>query len=126
MTAQTDRELLEAAARAAGVPLRVVGAEPGSYALYPEADGVDRMRCMQQWNPLTSSADAFELAVKLRINIEHLNTMSGKPYGINCWPSGRGDCGFRETGNVSDPAAATRRAITRAAAAMDSKSGADG
>jgi hypothetical protein len=65
----TDRELLEAAAKAAGVPLRVVGAKPGLYALYPDTDGVDSMCRMQQWNPLTDDGDALRLAVRLNIPV---------------------------------------------------------
>lgn len=48
----TDRELLERAAKAAGIPSRVIGAKPGFYALYPDRDGVEKFMCMDQWNPL--------------------------------------------------------------------------
>lgn len=63
MSKDTDRELLEFAAKAAGIPLRVVGAEPGYYALYPGRDGVEKFCCMDNWNPLTDDGDAFRLAV---------------------------------------------------------------
>jgi hypothetical protein len=53
--------------------------------------------------------------VKLRINVEHAETLGRQLYGVNCWPVGRGDCGYMET-DLSDPCAATRRAIVRAAA----------
>ena len=107
MTDTTDRELLERAARAAGRSL-ISGH-------HDDNRGV--LTTLGWWNPRDSSADALELAVKLRINIEFMRTMGGDDAGTNCWPLGRGDCGAAEHGD--DPAAATRRAITRAAASMD-------
>ncbi len=120
MSDQTDRELLEMAAKAAGydtshpmnrermeldppVPSLWIRYENGMFAT--------------SWNPLESDADALRLAVKLRLNIEHMETMNRKSHGINCWPVGRGDCGISET-DISDYASATRRAIVRAAAAI--------
>lgn len=54
-----DRELLEMAAKAAGIP------EPWSH---------DRMAafqyCALYWNPLEDSGDAFELMGKLKLNIK--------------------------------------------------------
>jgi hypothetical protein len=64
-----------------------------------------------QWNPLTDDDDALRLAVKLRMV---LDTSTGDaihvqyPFGTNYYP-------LCEEGD-SDPYAATRRAITRAAA----------
>ncbi len=104
----TDRELLEAAAKAAGVPLRVVGAKPGLYALYPDTDGVASMCRMQQWNPLTDDGDALRLAVKLRLEVD----CEHDPIAV-----GSGSVGVREP-HDGDHYAATRRAIVRAAAAM--------
>jgi len=54
-----------------------------------------------QWNPLTDDGDALRLAVKLRINVEPVYVWHGP------WTNG---------GTLEDPYAATRRAITRAAA----------
>jgi hypothetical protein len=93
----SDRELLELAAKAAGYTL-------GSTTL---DDGY--------WDPLIDDGDALRLAVRLSINIEHAETLGRKPHGVNCWPVGRGDCGHMET-DLSNPLAATRRAIVRAAA----------
>jgi hypothetical protein len=90
----TDKELLELAAKAAG--LEVVTPTMLTYG---------------QWNPLTDDGDAFRLAVKLEIAIN--------PY------AGKTVFAHNESGRLGhekwdcwddDPYAATRRAITRAAA----------
>jgi len=99
----TDRELLVAAAKAAGI-----GSYKGDYA-----NGLDTKTGF--WNPLTDDGDALRLAVKLRINIEHAEKLGRKSHGVNCWPVGRGDCGHMEN-DLRDYGAATRRAIVRAAA----------
>ena len=103
----TDRELLELAAKAAGE------LTPSWYGNSAYMDGV-----LSRWNPLTDDGDALRLAVKLRINIEHMQTMGRADFGINCWHVGRGDCGVSEDGDLSDYASATRRAIVRAAASI--------
>jgi hypothetical protein len=71
----------------------------------------------EPWNPRNSSADAFDLAAKLRINIEHMAAMHGRDYGINAWPRGMGDCGV-EVNDIENYAAAMRLAVTQAAAAI--------
>lgn len=109
----TDRELLEAAAKAAEIDLWHADVFTTGLTRKVSGDGVLR------WNPLTDDGDALRLAVKLQINIEHMKTLGGEMFGINCWPSGRGDCGVSEDGDLIDYQAATRRAIVRAAAAMD-------
>ena len=95
----TDRELLEAAAKAAGMDIEW---QPCEWAHNNETG------C--EWNPLTDSGDAFELAVKLRLT-------------INCSYDEVALCGQEFTQkevfierNGEDPLAATRRAIVRAAA----------
>jgi hypothetical protein len=99
----TDRELLEFAAKAAVIDaLRLPHAWPDRF----DDD---------QWNPLADDGDALRLACHLRINIEHIENSGRRPFGVNCWPLGRGDCGHTET-DVTDYNAATRRAIVRAAA----------
>ena len=111
----TDRELLEAAAKAAGIDLQhraMFGgdAEPGYYK-YPV--GVPPL--WTWWNPLTDDGDAMRLAVKLRMLIEPAKTMGGTFIEVHAHPSGRGDCaGVEQFGQ--DDFAATRRAIVRAAA----------
>ena len=105
----TDRELLELAAKAAGISLEY---RRGSDAYYYD----DIVTGREQWDPLANDGQALRLAVKLRINLEHMATMGGADFGINTWPRGRGDCGVSEDGDLSDYEAATRRAIVRAAA----------
>jgi len=105
----TDRELLEAAAKAAGILIyfddvgqccqRVPGDQLSTYL----------------WEPLEDDGDALRLAVKLRLRV--------------CTPTTDTDCALVSNGNVvaysedeleevtiTDLYAATRRAIVRAAA----------
>lgn len=118
-----DRELLEAAARAAGYTHLTEWAERitdwdsphhGESALHAAGAGG---QC-RSWNPMADDGDALRLAVKL-----HLRVL---PYP--------GDRAVRVThvsildeivswGTPQDPAAATRRAIVRAAAAMGERDG---
>lgn len=112
----TDRQLLEDAARAAGHTLRkAMEYEDGSswYGIIASGDEYS-----EDFDPLNDDGDALRLAVKLRINIEHMADMGGRDFGINCWPRGKGDCGCSEEDDLSDYEAATRRAIVRAAAAI--------
>jgi hypothetical protein len=83
----SDRELLELAAKAAGID--------------PNWDGL-----YWQWNPLTDDGDALRLAVKLR----HFRVGLGECIGRGAYSH----IAMLESG--PDPDAATRRAITRAAA----------
>ena len=93
----TDRELLEAAARAMGekVPPRFFD---------------DDTACLlsgQHWNPLTDDGDALRLAVRLEIDL-----CFGANYVI-------ADGAQQPTvNNANDPYLAVRRAIVRAAAAI--------
>ena len=107
----TDRELLEAAAKPAGLKVEWVEAHQCFWVALGQG------LAHKPWLPLTDDGDALRLAVKLRINIQHAETFGRKTYGVNCWPAGRGDCGVLDT-EITDYGAATRRAIVRAAAAM--------
>jgi hypothetical protein len=93
----TDRELLEAAAKAAGI------------GCYGWKDGSLMTFQAEPWNPLTDDGDAFRLAVSLRLCISppdpYLNKVYVSAYGAGAVE----DCG-------DDPYAATRRAIVSAAA----------
>ena len=94
----TDRELLEAAAKAAGANDVYWCDEYHRMQIgMPHKAGIN----YEEWNPLTDDGDALRLAVKL--NIEAGNP--GMRLSID-WEAG------------TDPYAATRRAIVRAAAAM--------
>ena len=95
----TDRELLEAAARA------FLPAENLKCASFMAG-------FMSNWNPLTDDGDALRLAVKLRLT-------------VNCSYSNVAVVGqefkqayFMKECNKDDPYAATRRAIVRAAAEL--------
>jgi hypothetical protein len=85
----TDRELLEAAAKAAGNGF-VIG----------------------YWNPLTDDGDALRLAVKLGIDL----TFYLDAQGEGPWVEAATDDAARDELLQADPYAATRRAIVRAAA----------
>ena len=89
-----DRELLELAAKAAGIEINWFKWE----------------RLTHQWNPLVDDGDALRLAVKLRIRFDR-HTVHPFVAAFCNDVAGR----FEEPDN-GDPYAATRRAITRAAA----------
>ena len=95
----TDRELLENAAKAAGLSL----------SRCDDSVWDDERADYVGWNPLTDDGDALRLAVKLKMNI-HLdsNMVDVDPDGVS-W--------FSEA-YLDDPLASTRRAITRAAAEL--------
>ena len=114
----TDRELLELAAKAmqnSGNPnfANFKTMEDGKSVCLDI--GHRRGAITSYWRPMYDDGDALRLALHLRINIEHVETSSRKPHGVNCWPVGRGDCSKFETA-LPDYNAATRRAIVRAAA----------
>jgi hypothetical protein len=115
----TDKEILELAAKAAGFGAPKTGRTCWTESEYPrnsEKYGalwnyVGHMDTAKLWNPLTDDGDALRLAVKLEIAI---NPFAGKTVVAHT-ESGRlghekWDCWD------DDPYAATRRAITRAAA----------
>lgn len=102
----TDRELLEYAAKAAGIELRAV-----------EINGIKHYFIGGRvWNPREDSGDAFNLLVKLRLSVQYDDLSAGgfvqvaapwaAEFSDNAWNEWIGD----------DPYAATRRAIVRAAA----------
>jgi hypothetical protein len=112
----TDRGLLEAAAKAAGVALRP--SEVKNVTRQGDDRFIGYMTDPEEWprgwfDPLTNDGDAMRLAVKLGVVISpwggtiYVNKAGAKPVDAreNFGPNG-------------DPYAATRRAIVRAAAAM--------
>lgn len=108
----TDRELLEAAAKAAGLVVNAL-----HQAARDRCGAVDVGLWIAGistcWNPLADDGDALRLAVKLRIEVEP-------------WIHGDSACARAACGEVlidephygDDPERATRRAIVRVAAAM--------
>jgi hypothetical protein len=89
----TDRELLELAAKAAKV-------DYGWQHIFNDYEGCTADKW--DWNPITDDGDALRLAVKLRITPNVESSMT--------------DCEDCTEAHLGDPYAATRRAITRAAA----------
>jgi hypothetical protein len=94
----TDRELLELAAKAAGLRITWDGDNPP----YPRATPDGHWNPV--WNPLTRDGDALRLAVKLDMDI-NIESDFGHTRANEC---------FEDHG--ADAESATRRAIVRAAA----------
>jgi hypothetical protein len=113
----TDRELLELAARAAGLDLEWCGPWACMARNLGVIDGFDRHTC---WNPLNDDGDALRLAVKLRLSIiqEEEFVLGGYLQTIEVISEEREDgsriCVMQSFDD--DPMYATRRAIVRAAA----------
>ncbi len=104
----TDRQLLEAAARAAGYEI--------AWADGPDHDPVklcDDIAAWEPWNPLADDGDAFRLAVKLDIYVMQVVEQGHVSARIRCGPRS-----FWNEPLNGNRYAATRRAIVRAAAAM--------
>jgi hypothetical protein len=99
-----DRELLELAAKAAGIDLHVQ--DDGSTGYYSDWRGMPQW---EAWNPLADDGDALRLAVKLGMALNVCKRMQGDDYTVVLGGGGREEHG-------SDEFAATRRAIVRAAA----------
>lgn len=101
MSEENDRELLELAAKALGLPKC-----PEEWKV-----SIEMPVCFtymgKPWNPLTDDGDALRLAVKLRI------TPRLGRFGCDAGDGGRG-MAYERYG--SDCGVATRRAIVRAAA----------
>lgn len=118
MNHQTDRELLELAARASGF-----GGPEHKFCWteneYPRCSGthgalwnyVGFMDSAVLWNPLTDDGDALRLAVKLCfiVDTHGTHTRISFPFGDSMCHEAHGD----------DPYAATRRAIVLAAATIN-------
>lgn len=106
----TNRELLELAAKAAGYKIHVWG-EKGREN-FARMDQLHAPR----WNSLNDDGDAFRLAVKLNLN--KLYSAEDAGAGVEIYAEWHDALTNNEIKEVyeRDPYAATRRAITRAAA----------
>jgi hypothetical protein len=107
----TDKELLELAAKAAGVIWvdECFDYEDMGRMMLDFGDGTG------EWNPLKNSAEAFDLLVNLSLM---LSIQESNEVRVIWWRQGnRGEVVERFT-ETEDPFAATRRAIVRAAAAI--------
>ena len=108
----TDRELLELAAKAAGIVVtRSRLEDPLSLDMLVEESARNPYQKAGPWNPLTDDGDALRLAVKLGLDIDYrpgyVGIHTGRGQYIATCPHDEHD----EHGS-----AATRRAIVRAAA----------
>lgn len=103
----TDQELIVLAAKAAGFELvnKVNPWLEGSRAVWITYKGYEIV-----WNPFVDDGDAFRLAVKLGMAV---SVCLGMPSGDFTAILGSG---FDSEKHKTDPYAATRRAIVRAAA----------
>jgi hypothetical protein len=105
----TDRELLELAAKAAGIDaVRSRLDDPMNQDFLVNNSHRNEHQASGPWNPLTDDGDALRLAVGLGIRFEKTDTFAV------AWGAEKQ---FTEP-LTNDPYAATRRAITRAAAEM--------
>jgi len=101
-----DRELLELAAKAAGY--REAGINK------PYTDGL-----LKNWNPLTDDGDALRLAVDLDLAIVPYPIYNKQKHSVLVQKKNLDESRFEKMElHGDDPYAATRRAITRAAAAI--------
>jgi len=100
--AVSDRELLELAAKAAGIDYKPDNKDwkHDDHCAFWDYD--DLCTCGARWNPLTDDGDALRLAVKL--GLYDLRDLPFQESNDPVWEA------------VPDPLAATRRAIVRAAA----------
>jgi hypothetical protein len=110
----TDRELLEKAAKAAGFETAEFQNWPGMDVRYGFTEAI--WNGEQYWNPLTEDGDALRLAVKLNIDFKCYE-QSARALAIDA-KAQRVIASIDEPVGA-DPYAATRRAIVRAAAAIE-------
>ena len=121
MTDTTDRELLELAAKAAGLPyIKPLPEYDGSLGLEVGSD--NPMRC-RTWNPLTDDGDALRLGAALRLHILH-NDPDDSVLWVSAVLNKRGFHGVVEFQDEVQRTGATRRAIVLAAAEIGKAGGA--
>lgn len=111
----TDRELLELAAKAAGIkgdykPKCICVGDPNNHGIYVEATWL-------VWNPLTDDGDALRLGAALRLHILH-NDPDDSVLWVSAVLNKRGFHGVVEFQDEVQRTGATRRAIVLAAAAI--------
>ena len=111
----SDRELLEWAAKAAGIPYIKPGPEySGIYGLQAGSD--NPMRCCT-WNPIADDGDALRLAVDLDLAIVPYPIYNKQKHSVLVQKKNLDEPRFEKMElHGDDPRAATRRAIVRAAA----------
>jgi hypothetical protein len=114
----TDRELLELAAKAAGIevwfPRMNGGRNPDGSRIILEPCHTEQNGFVEEWNPLTDDGDALRLAVKLEMTVYVPQPKTAKYNNAGCQNHEATIEALEPAGD--DPYAATRRAIVRAAA----------
>lgn len=108
--ADTDRELLELAAKAAGVDLEWDGPPDIWQPMYYQG------KTYHGWLPLTNDGDALRLAVKLRLRLNREINCGDDIVEVFGPENDDMSCHCSTESIEGDPCAATRRAIVRAAA----------
>lgn len=111
----SDRELLEMAARAAGLlddGYRAVFRDGEGWVCIRAAD--DKCPFQSVWAPLTDDGDALRLAVKLRLSV----SVDDRPAGVVRVYVPDDKVPAQDEPATPDPYAATRRAVVRAAAEL--------
>lgn len=121
---KTDRELLEFAAKAAGIgPLDFDYAKREAHGMYfgprlPMPQGVLMAAMWTYWRPLEDGDDALKLAVQLYLDISH---QPDAKIEVTSQYVNEDDIRWSWESYGDDPQAATRRAIVRTAAAIGEK-----
>ena len=116
----SDRELLELAAKAAGIEWEPSDTDAGKenelkFGLWLRIKGESTVFTRRRFNPLHDDGDALRLAVKLNINIGFGIFATQINCEIYDWAEDEVLIDWKEDGR-KDPYAATRRAIVRIAA----------
>lgn len=107
----TDKELLEMAAKAAGITHH---GSKGCSGIWIGHGNIFTGRLHSPvWNPLTDDGDALRLAVKLQLSMD----LFDDAIAVGCTPNDN-ECEQVSEPVGSDQYTATRRAIVRAAASM--------
>ena len=114
----TDRELLELAAKAAGIDWFPANTEKDIelepvFGLWLKTHGEPYQGQRRRWNPLTDDGDALRLAIDLQLGISIPPVIDGRVDVVTFYGPLISVIEFPVSG---DRRAATRRAITRAAA----------
>ena len=114
----TDRELLELAAKAAGLPVMFTD----EYGQYTDCEGFwpcgyDKNGDVADWwNPLINGSDALRLAVKLRMDVLFYSSEEVEVIATRYLKDGESLCPWALEDITPGDEAATRRAIVRTAA----------
>ena len=110
----TDRELLELAAKAAGLEINERNQKARDEMIGRENSSLWLVDGSTAWNPLTNDGNALRLAVKLGMDIDCTvnSMMKNHTWAMSGLSAGGGVAEYHE----GDPYAATRRAIVRVAA----------